>query len=211
MTVNFSSGEMYMLVGQDSETRATLLFRVSHDPTDPRAWAEFVTHYGRKIHEWCRAWGLQDADAWDVTQIVLLNLAARMREFRYDPDRSFRAWLKTLTRHAWINYRTSEARHCRASGDSAIMDQLAKVEAREDLVQRLSYAFDQELFQVAAARIRLRVEPHTWEAFRLLAVENWSGADVARHLGIKVATAFVARSKVMRMLRGEVAKLERTT
>ena len=49
------------------------------------AWSEFVDRYGRKIYGWCLRWGLQDADAQDVTQIVLLKLVQRMKDFTYDP------------------------------------------------------------------------------------------------------------------------------
>ncbi len=88
----------------ESATRVTLLGRRRADPNEPAAWAEFVACYGRKIYAWCRAWGLQQADAQDVTQEVFLNLSARMQEFRYDPRGSFRAWPKTLTHHAWQDY-----------------------------------------------------------------------------------------------------------
>jgi RNA polymerase sigma factor (sigma-70 family) len=200
---------MFVNQAQDSATRVTLLGRVGRAPNDPAAWAEFVRYYGPRIYTWCATWGLQDSDARDVTQNVLLNLAVRLREFQYDPDQSFRAWLKTLTRHAWADFRKAQKRYVQGSGDSMILDGLANIAARDDLVRRLEEAFDQEILREAVARVRLRVEPHTWEAFRLLAQENWSGADAARHLRMKVATVFVARSKVMRMLRDEVARLER--
>ena len=57
-------------------------------------------------------------------------------------------------------------------------------------------------------RVRLRVQPHTWEAFRLLALEGVSGADAAQKLGLKVATVFVARSKVHKLLKDEVRRLD---
>ena len=197
-----------MLTGPNSDTRATLIGRVGQDPNDASAWAEFVNLYGRRIVAWCSAWGLQDADARDVTQNVLVYLAVHLRDFRYDPDRSFRAWLKKVTRHAWQDFLRARERDCQGSGDSGIMDQLDNVAARDDLTERLAEAFDQELYWEAVARVRVRVEPRTWEAFRLLAEENWSGADAAQRLGMKVATVYVARSKVMRMLREEVTKLE---
>ena len=78
-----------------SQTSASLLNRLRRDPNDQSAWNEFVNRYGPRIHAWCRHWNLQEADAQDVTQIVLLQLAAKMRTFVYDPSRSFRAWLKT--------------------------------------------------------------------------------------------------------------------
>jgi hypothetical protein len=68
----------------DYATPATLLGRLRAAPQDPVAWSEFVAWYGGEIYAWCRAWGLQDADAQDVTQEVFLNLTVRMHDFRYD-------------------------------------------------------------------------------------------------------------------------------
>lgn len=190
-------------------TRVTLLGRLRAAPDDPAAWSEFVAWYGGKIYAWCRAWGLQESDAQDVTQEVFLNLSVRMHDFRYDPSRSFRAWLKTLTHHAWRDYVERQRRPGRGSGSESVLERLAAVEAQEDLASRLAEAFDQEVLKEAAARVRLRVEPRTWDAFHLLAIEGRSGAEVAQRLRMKVATVFVARSKVQRMLREEVGRLER--
>ena len=173
---------------QTSRTRVTLLARLGGDSEDPDAWSEFVDHYGRKIYGWCRLWGLQDADAQDVTQHVLLKLVHGLREFRYDPGRSFRAWLKTLTHHAWHDYLKARRQPGQGTGDSAVFQLVANVEAREDLCLRLQDAFDRELLDEAIARVRLRIEPRTWDAFRLLALDDWSGAQTAQHLGMKVAT-----------------------
>jgi RNA polymerase sigma-70 factor (ECF subfamily) len=193
----------------DSDTRVTLLGRLARNYQDPEAWSQFVDHYGRRIHAWCRAWGLQDADAQDVTQFVLLKLAARFREFRYEPTLSFRAWLKTLTHHAWRDYLEAQRRPGQGSGDSTVRERFANLAAPESLALQLQEAYDLELFEEAMARVRLRVEPRTWDAFRLLAMDEWSGGQVAVHLGMKVATVFVARSKVTKMIREEVARLNR--
>src|SRR5947209_2478785 len=56
--------------GSASQTRASLLSRLRKDPGDSSAWDEFVDRYGPRIRSWCRRWGLQEADAEDVTQIV---------------------------------------------------------------------------------------------------------------------------------------------
>jgi len=58
------------------------------------------------------------------------------------------------------------------------------------------------------ARVRMRVRPQTWEAFERLALQGQSGAEAAQALGMKVATVFVARSKVQKMLQEEMQKLE---
>jgi RNA polymerase sigma-70 factor (ECF subfamily) len=132
-----------------------------------------------------------------------------MHGFSYDPKGSFRAWLKTLTRRAWQVYAKKQRKAGQGNGYGADLDRLANVKARMDLTQRLEEAFDQELLKEAYNLVRLRLQPRTWQAFELLAIQGLSGAEVAKRLDMKVANAFVARSKVQRMLREELARLEK--
>jgi RNA polymerase sigma-70 factor (ECF subfamily) len=197
-----------MALGRDSRTRATLLGRLRADPADQRTWGEFVDHYGPRILVWCRAWGLQDADAQDVAQTVLLKLATKLRDFAYGPSRSFRAWLKTVAHHAWLDFLDAQKRAGRGSGDSQTLGRLHLVEARDDLLASLDAAFDQELLQEAVARVRLRVAARTWEAFRLTTEGGLSGADAAARTGLQTAQVYVAKRRVQTMIRDEVRKLE---
>jgi RNA polymerase sigma-70 factor (ECF subfamily) len=192
----------------DLRTSATLLGRLRDHPTDQAAWAQFVDRYGAEIYGWCRRWHLQDADARDVTQAVLASLCRKMKTFHYDPRLSFRGWLRTLTHHAWSDLAASRRPSPVGVGQGGDPDWLESLEARDDLIERLDEQFDRELLEEASVRVRLRVEPHTWEAFRLTAVEGMAGAAVAERLGIKVATVFKAKSKVQRMLREEIGRLE---
>jgi RNA polymerase sigma factor (sigma-70 family) len=181
--------------GRDSCTSPTLLGRLCRYPVDQAAWGEFVERYGHKIYRWCRRWDLQEADAQDVTQEVLVKLAQKLRTFRYDPTGSFRAWLKTLTRHAWSDFVESR----QGNGHGGRVKSLEALGAGDDLVEELDEAM---------ARVQVRVEPHTWEAFRLTALEGLSGAETARRLGIKVATVFVAAGRVRKRLQEELRQLE---
>lgn len=192
----------------DVRTSVTLLARLQRAAQDQAAWDEFVERYGRKIYGWCRHWGLQEADAEDVTQDVLLKLAEKMKTFAYDTAGSFRAWLKTLTHHAWQDYVRSRHRAGAGQGGSEVLQQLHQIAAREDLLRRLEAEFDRELLHQAEERVKARVQAHTWEAFRLLAVEGIPGAEAAQRLGMKVASAFVARSKVQKMIQEEMRRLD---
>src|SRR5947209_8306599 len=180
-------------------TRITLLTQLRQDPSDQAGWDEFVERYGRHIYRWCRQWKLQDADAEDVTQEVLVKLTQKLRGFAYDPSRSFRGWLKTVAHHAWRDLVDGRRHAGRGAGDDPVQDLLLTVEAREDLARRLEEAFDLELLETAKVRVRLRVAPHTWEAFRLLAFEGLPVAEVAARAGLQVAMVYVARSKGQRM------------
>jgi RNA polymerase sigma-70 factor (ECF subfamily) len=187
-----------------SGTSPTLLRRLRDTPRNSDAWAAFARRYGPAVYRWCRQWGLQTADADDVTQSVLLALVERMRTFEYDPGGRFRAWLKTVAYHAWAKFVGGRARREQVGGGDA-QDRLAAAEAREDLATRLEAEYDRELADWAMVRVAARVEPHTWEAFRLTALDGLSGAEAAARLGMKVATVYVARSKVQRMIQEEVA------
>jgi hypothetical protein len=61
-------------------------------------------------------------------------------------------------------------------------------------VQHLEEEFRRELMDQAMVRVRPRVAPRTWDAFRLTALEGCSGAAGAAQLAIKVARVYVAKS-----------------
>jgi RNA polymerase sigma-70 factor (ECF subfamily) len=189
-------------------TSATLLGRLRQSATDQAAWAEFVHRYGRLIYQWCRRWKLPEPDAEEVTQAVLVRLVEKLRAFNYDPGRSFRAYLKTLTHYTWIDFLQARKRPDAGSGDTDVADMLSSVEAGEDLAGRLQHEFDQELLEMAMQRVQVRVEAHTWDAFRLTALEGQSGAEAAGKLGMKVTSLLAAKNKVQKMLQEEVRQLE---
>ena len=96
----------------------------------------------------------------------------------------------------------------KGTGDSAVFKFLNLVEARDDLLKSLDSEFDLELLEMAAVQVRLRVDPVTWEAFRLQAYDGLSGADTASRLSINLGSAFVAKSRVRKMLQEIVRELD---
>jgi RNA polymerase sigma factor (sigma-70 family) len=199
-----------MREAETSITSVSLLLRLGLHPSDQAAWEEFVDRYGAKIYSWCRAWGLQDADAQDVTQAVLTKLAVQLRRFTYDPSQRFHGWLRTLVKNACRDCMADRRRTIGAvaRGQDDRADLIHTIEAREDLACRLEAEFDLELLEEAERRVRRRIAPHTWEAYRLTAIEGLSCADAACRLGMKVAAVFVSRSHVTKQLQGEVRDLE---
>ncbi len=192
-----------MSLPDDMPTSATLLRRL-RDPADRDAWAAFAENYGRRIYAWCRRWNLQEADTEDVTQSLLVSIPTKMRSFRYDPKvGSFRAWLKTVVRHALTDFVRSRQRAGKTS-----YAPLESIEAEQDLMKELDDRFERELLEEAMARIELRVGTATWEAFRLSAIEQQSGKDVAARLKIPVANVYVYKQRVQDMLKEEIRKLE---
>ena len=191
----------------DSGTSTSLLARLQQAPADQAAWAEFVRRYGARIHEWCRRWGLQEADTQEVHQEVLLKLVRAMQAFRYDPARRFRGWLKTVAHHAWQDL-VRGRRQVPRGGDPAADDPVQSLAARDDLAAWVERAYEQELLDLALERVRPRVQPHTWEAFRLTAFDGVPAADVGARLGMAVTSVYKAKSNVQKLLEAEVSELD---
>lgn len=194
---------------KESVTSLSLLCALKDDVKQHQAWVRFVQRYGPRIEGWCRRWGLQDADARDVTQDVMLRLAKQMQTFEYDQSGRFRAWLKTIAWRSWVDFLKSQNRNVARPGTLGLLEKLDTIAARDDLMQRLEDEANREILEVAVGRVRSRVKERTFEAFRLMSFEGLTGAEAARILDMPVGSVFVAKSRVDKMLSEEVALLDR--
>ena len=188
----------------DSRTSLTLLEALRQTPNNASAWEKFVWRYRPMILVWCREWGLQGADAEDVAQDVLARLTEKLAQFQYDPSRCFRAWLKTVTQHAWSDMIAQRLR----GSDSRMIRRLESLEAQADLKRRFEETFDIELMDKAITQVQSRVTAPTWEAFRLTAMEGLSGAEASTRLSVSVASIFVSKHRVQKLLKEEVRRLQ---
>ncbi|HEV3262134.1 MAG TPA: sigma-70 family RNA polymerase sigma factor, partial [Gemmataceae bacterium] len=76
-------------------TSASLLERL-RQPGDQAAWSRFVQLYTPLLYSWARQVRLQHQDAADLVQEVFAVLIRKWPEFSYDPQKSFRSWLRTV-------------------------------------------------------------------------------------------------------------------
>jgi RNA polymerase sigma factor (sigma-70 family) len=190
-------------------TRPSLLLRL-RDPADDRAWVEFADLYGPLIRCVARHRGLQDADAADLQQEVLLAVARAIG--RYDLDRargSFRGWLFRIARNLLLNLLAARRRHWAAGGGG---DAIALLEALPDPAADDSTVFEAEYrrrtFEWAAEQVRGEFRPATWQAFWRTAVDGEAPAAVATDLGLSVGAVYVARTRVLARIRSKVEEVE---
>lgn len=193
-------------------TRRSLLIRLRDaeggGDAHAAAWAEFVRIYSPHVLRWCRGRGLQDSDAGDVCQDVLVRFWKQAAKFEYDPSRRFRGYLRQILNSAlsgWSATRNTAATPAASSGGDALLDALP---AREELLQRIEEAYDTELLDVAMRDVKTRVKPHTWRAFEITAIERKPGSEAAEELGITADSVYAARRNVQKMLTDTVARLE---
>jgi len=181
------------------KTSASLLVRL-RSPDDQQAWDRFVQLYAPLMYNWLRHAGLEENDASDLVQDVFLILVQKLPEFQYDRQKSFRAWLKTITLNKWRE-RMRRRRPVALPADGAALPdregpdlvlELEEAEYRRDLVRR------------AMELIRNDFQETTWKACWEFAAAGRPAAEVAGELGIAVHSVYLAKSRVMRRLRQEL-------
>ena len=189
-------------------TRASLLARLG-DPEDRAAWQQFVELYGSLVYGFARQRGLQDADAADLTQEVLLAIAQTAGRWHYDPKQgTFRGWLYRITRNKIARLLQRRRVQPIGSGDSGVHQRLVEEPSPEpDLETIWEREYQQHLFRLAAEQIRKHFADTTWMAFWRTAVEGASGAAVAEELGLSVGSVYVARSRVLARLTEQVQQM----
>lgn len=183
-------------------TRPSLLLRL-RDAGDSGSWDEFAAVYGPVIRGYCRRRGLQEADADDVGQEVLAQVARAIHSFEYQPARGrFRDWLGTVTRNKIARFLEVRGRGGRAA-PACPADELA---TRGD-DPAWSAEFHARVLEVALGRIRGAFEATTWEAFERIWGQGRRAPEVAGELGLTIDAAYAAKSRVLRRLREEVLAL----
>jgi len=181
------------------------------DSADAEAWRQFADLYARVIYGYCRRRGLQDADAADVTQEVLAQVARSIRSFEYSPERGrFRGWLGTVTHSKIERFRRSRNRgEGGPTGDPSARAADAPIEEAESGGADPEWIdeFNAKVLRAAMERIRPDFEPQTWRAFELTWIGNRSPQEAAREVGCRVHAIYVAKSRVLQRLREEIAAI----
>ncbi len=188
------------------ETRISLILRLS-ESADVHAWQEFAELYAPAIYRFAVQKGLQPADAEDVTQEVMFGVARAIERFEPDEKRaSFRTWLSRIARNLVAESCRRRARLPRIplpeNGSPLEAALASNDEAQFEREHRVA------IFHVAAKRIRKRVAADAWQAFWRSSVAMESCVSVASELGMTLGSLYVARSRIMKLLREEVRRLE---
>ena len=187
------------------DTQQDLIARLREIDSDT-AWETFLGIYEPAIFRFAKSRGLQDADARDVTQQVLIAVHNNILD--WDPDRetgSFRGWLFRVTRNL-ASKALREKRKRRLSTDMA--DHSLESEPRDDETSSvLLLEYRRGLFRWAASVVRGQFEPKTWQAFWQTGIEGQRPAQVADDLQMTVGAVYAAKCRVMTRMKEAVERL----
>jgi RNA polymerase sigma-70 factor (ECF subfamily) len=189
------------------ETRQSLLLRAQTGETD--AWKDLTALYRPLIFGWLNRQGVPARDLEDLSQEVLLSVVKQLPGFQHSGHRgAFRTWLRTIVCRRTADYWRAIDADTQArggSGATAALQQLADPDS--DLNRQWEEEHDHYVVHCLLDLMEEKFEPITLQAFRRLALDGASGADVAQELGLSVAAVYVAKSRVLARIRQEAEGL----
>ncbi|MEO1614419.1 MAG: sigma-70 family RNA polymerase sigma factor [Planctomycetota bacterium] len=187
------------------ETRDTLLLRL-RDPADQAAWDEFVELYRPVIYRIAIARGLQHADAMDLLQTVFVSVAQSIDRWeKQTPATKFRHWLLRVAKNATLNAVTRRPPDQAGAGVTDLLKAYARPD--DETSSRIDWEYRRQLYNHAAERVRSEVEPDTWRAFSMTAIDGIKIEVAASELGKSVGTIYASRSRVMKRLSQAIDEL----
>ncbi|MEM9411918.1 MAG: sigma-70 family RNA polymerase sigma factor, partial [Planctomycetota bacterium] len=173
------------------------------------AWQQFATIYAPIIYRMAIKRGLQDADAQDLVQQILLSVSQSIQRWeKKDEKTKFRHWLRRVAKNAILNALTRKPKDLPVGGtaiDHAIREYS---DSEEKLLREIELEHRREVFFNATSILQKEFEGSTWEVFKLSVIENLSIQDVADRVGKTVGATYAARGRMMSRLRKIVSELE---
>jgi len=188
------------------ETRLSLIQRLQ-DAGDEAAWEEFASIYRPIIVRLAIRKQLQNDDAEDLAQQVLLLVLKNISKWKPDPSRArFRTWLQTVVRNATLNALTRRPKE-QASGGTNSLQKLYQCPDKADSLW-FDLEWQRETLRWVAQQVRGEFESATWTAFWDTAIEQLSAQEVAEKIGKSVGAVYIARSRVMQRIKQRVSELD---
>jgi len=180
-------------------TSPTLLERLKNP--DDRAWTRFVELYSPLLFEWARRNRVPPGESADFVQDVFARLVREIPIFQVNPDGNFRAWLFIVVKNCASDRFRKLSRQPQLVGMTntpapAIDDPLIEVSDRE---------YRDFLLRRILQLIRADFPAATWQIFQEHVLDGQSAAEVAVHHGITVNAVRLARGRILKRLRSELA------
>lgn len=208
---NDADSSYFQYRGGDGD-KTSLSFIVRLQVRDPEAWKDFKDLYVPLIRYWCRRMKnqLTRAERQDILQDVQLKVSMVIDRFDAAREgRSFRGWLRSITKHRIYDYLQERAKQVDVSRlDSAPAFPTPVMPEPDDEIDPEEEQGEQlVLIKQILNRIRPTFREKSWDVFHLLLVAEKDSSEVAETMGMKVDAVRQLRSRILKRIREEYAKL----
>ena len=194
-------------------TRYSLLSRLQ-DWGDNESWRVFFDTYWRLIYSVALKAGLKQAEAEEVVQETVICVAQNIQKFKRDRHLgSFKGWLRNLTRWRIADQLRKRTGLLQGDGAGAIR-RYQPLEEVPDLADEAAgldweHEWQAHLLKAAIQRVKQSVREEQYQLFDLYVTREWPIPRICQTLGVSKTRVYLAKHRLTRLLRKEVARLEK--
>jgi RNA polymerase sigma-70 factor (ECF subfamily) len=193
-------------------TRDSLIIRLKNRG-DEEGWRDFFDTYWKLIYHTAVKAGLTDEEAQDAVQETVMSVVNKLAESEYDKSKGpFKPWLLKLTRWRIVDqFRKRQQaihhsrREARTSTKTATVEGVPDSDGFEAMWDE---EWENNLMDAAIERAKKKVDTKQYQIFDLYFFKEWPVSKVAATLRVSAASVYVARHKVGRLIKREIAYLK---
>jgi len=193
------------------------------DWQDRESWQQFYDTYSNLIFGAAVGAGLSHEEAEEVLQETVLTVAKQLRAdgagkpaFKYDPEiGSFKSWLLHTTRWRIIDQLRKRGPLLRKAANRDSRTDRTPTEAQipdpggNGLEAKWDREWKQTLHDAALERVKRSVKAKHYQVFDLYVVKDWPAEKVARILGLNAGQVFLAKHRILALIKKEVQRLQK--
>lgn len=181
-------------------TSISLIQRLGQQPAETD-WERFHALYKPLLMYWGQQrLGLSQHEAEDLVQEVLVHLMEKLQEFEYQPDKTFRGWLRVICLNRGRDYLRKKGRQPEAleSGE------MRRLHVDDDVEFVTEQEYCQAISKQALNLMKEEFQETTWKACWLHTVDGLSANEIAQQLDISGNAVYLAKARVLKRLREEL-------
>jgi len=181
-------------------TSASLLRRI-RDESDVIAWEDFAARYYQVMERWLKAQGVDDHDASDIAQEVMVFLTREISRFEHNGrPGAFRNWLRRVTANRMREFFRKRSRHEKKKANLVSMAEDLQA-GRGEMTRIWNLEHDRFVLEHLLRSVSDQFQVNSLVAFRKVVLEERPAQEVADELGMSLGAVRVAQSRVLRSLR----------
>ncbi|MBQ8755014.1 MAG: sigma-70 family RNA polymerase sigma factor [Lentisphaeria bacterium] len=166
-------------------------------------WEEFYRRYSPIIRYIGSLYRFTPEECDDLVQNVMLKFFNHAKKFTYrEGEVKFRTYFYTIIRSQAVD-------HIRRNRKQTLEYCETDVQAIpfEDLFQK---EWEKRILEEALDELRMRVDPHTFQAFELYGLQNRNADEVAEVLELSKEQLYVAKSRCQKLLKEIVERMKKS-
>ncbi len=200
-------------------TRITLLNNIKDNKEE--AWTEFCAFYWDVITGWARKFGCSEAVAKDIFQETVVSLMKQLPYFEYDTDKGkFRAFIKTIVKRRVYDIYRKEKKYINldynkdndeGTSEDKLFDKLINEYTDPNNSAKYDLVWMDSLVRQAIRISSTKLDPQTYQSFKLYVLEERPVEDVLKQTGIEtIGAVYQHKSRFLTSVKNEFYTLIRS-